>query len=82
MFFTYDANEFNNQMHGWYEGYATKEECEKDNAIQVAVFADEDKEKEDKVENVVVRCNIEMNGIIYDVTNDETLAKIRKLLNY
>jgi hypothetical protein len=83
LFFTYDAKEFDNQMNGgWYDGYTTKEECEKDNAIQVAVFAEEDKEKEDETQNVVVRCNIEINGVIYDIVDEETLAKIKKLLNY
>ena len=83
LFLVYDANHVSNLMDlVSYEGYATKEECEKDNAIQVAVFAEEDEEKEDEVQNVVVRCNIEINGVIYDVVDDETLAKIRKLLNY
>lgn len=82
LFFTYDANEFDNQMHGWYDGYATKEECEEDNAIQVAVFAEEDEEKEDEVQNVVVRCTYEIKGTLYDVVDDETLAKIKKLLNF
>ena len=82
LFFTYDANEFDNQMHGWYEGYATKEECENDNAIQVAVFASEDEEKKNEVQNVVVKCSIAINGIAYDVTDEETLEKIKKLLNY
>lgn len=57
LFFTYDANEFDNQMHGWYEGYITKEECEKDNAIQVAVFAEEDEEKDNyaQIEDYIYR---------------------------
>lgn len=47
LFFTYDENGFDNHMEGCtYGGYATKEECEKDNAIKVAVFADEAGEEE------------------------------------
>ena len=80
LFFTYDDKTFDNQMHGHYDGYATKDECERDNAIQLAVFAED--EKEEEPQNVVVRCNIEINGEIYDIVDDETLLKIKKLLNY
>ena len=49
LFFTYDENGFDNHMEGRiYDGYATKEECEKDNAIKVAVFADDETEEEKK----------------------------------
>lgn len=83
LFFTYDKNGFDNQMKNEdYFGYVTKEECERDNAIQVAVFADEEEKEDEVVQEVIVRCSIEINGVEYDVVNEETLAAIRKILNY
>jgi len=47
LFFTYDKDGFNNNMFTWYYGgYATKEECEENNAIQVEVFSDSEAEEE------------------------------------
>lgn len=83
LFFTYDKNGFDNQMKNEdYIGYVTKEECERDNAIQVAVFADEEEKEDEVAQEVIVRCSIEINGVEYDVVNEETLAAIRKILNY
>lgn len=83
LFFTYDKNGFDNQMKNEdFIGYATKEECERDNAIQVAVFADEEEKEDEVAQEVIVRCSIEINGVEYDVANEETLAAIRKILNY
>lgn len=84
LFFTYDKNGFDNQMKNEdYIGYVTKEECERDNAIQVAVlFADEEEKEDEDEREVIVRCSVEINGEEYDVVNEETLAAIRKILNY
>lgn len=83
LFFTYNENGFDNQMvNEDYSGYANKEECERDNAIQVAVFADEEEKEDEVAQEVIVRCSIEINGVEYDVVNEETLAAIRKILNY
>lgn len=63
LFFTYDGNGFDNNMGGCiYVGYATKEECEKDNAIKVAVFADSEADEEEKEFCITFKSEISVNA--------------------
>ena len=62
--------------------YVTEEECAENNSLKVECFAEEEEEKEDKAQNVVVRCTYEIKGTLYEVVDGETLAKIKKLLNF
>ena len=59
-----------------YYGYATKEDCEKDNAIQVACFADDDSDDGDEDVDKVIKFTF--NYVEYEVTREqlETLKKI------
>jgi len=77
LFFTYDKNRFYTSMKDVkYKGYATKEECENDNAIQVAVFADEEEPKQKRE----VLTTILINGSDKFSVNEKVLNTILKLV--
>ena len=79
LFFTYDEKGFDNNMFAEdYGGYATKEECEEDNAIQVACFAD-DEEAQESVKIEVVSISIE--GKVYNDVPKDMANKISQMLN-
>ena len=79
LFFTYDKNGFDTNMPTFYEGYPTKEECEKDNTIQVEYLNDEADNEKDSL-NVVIHVSVEINGVKSVVADDDTLAKVKNIL--